>query len=29
MSLNLKEIFEKEYVKGYFHRNKKILIVSI
>lgn len=29
MSLNLKEIFEKEYVKGYFHRNKKIFIVSI
>ena len=27
--LNLKEIFEKEYVKGYFHRNKKIFIVSI
>ena len=29
MSIKLKEIFEKEYMKGYFHRNKKIFIVSI
>lgn len=29
MSLNLKDIFDKNYLKGYFHRNKKIFRVSI
>lgn len=29
MSLNLKDIFDKNYLKGYFHRNKKIFLVSI
>lgn len=29
MSLNLKETFEKDYVKGYFHRNKKIFLLAI
>lgn len=29
MPLNLSEIFEKDYLKGYFNRNKKIFLVSI
>lgn len=29
MSLNLREIFDRNYLKGYLHRNKKIYLVSI
>lgn len=29
MSLNLKEVYDKEYIRGYFKRNKKIYLTSI
>lgn len=29
MSLNLREIFDTNYLKGYFNRNKRIFIISI